>query len=354
MASDWAGSDRRPQQYALLRQLRPGQFLEAKEIFMRVFVTGATGFIGSAVVQELLGSGHQVTGLARSEASAKKLTTAGAQVHRGSMEDLESLRRGASAADGAIHTAFFHEITHMSLGTRLRAIFGGRPSGIVLRFVAVAVEADRRVIETLGQAFLGSDRPLVATFGTMAMKPGHLATEDEAYDPDAVGGPRGASEDTMLMLASRGVRTSVIRLPPLVHGDGDYGGFAPRLIKITQKKESAAYVGDGLNRWPAVHRLDAARLFRLAMEQGVAGSHYHGVADEGVPFREITEVIGRRLIVPVVSKSAEEAAKLFSWLAPFMPVDNPASSELTQERLGWTPTHPGLIADLNEGHYFER
>lgn len=319
---------------------------------MKVFVTGATGFIGSAVVQELLGAGHQVAGLARSDASAKALTAAGAKVCRGSIEDLDSLRRGAAEADGAIHTAFYHEITHMSLGTRLGVFLGGSPGGIVSRFLAAAVGADRRAIETLGEALAGPDRPLVAAFGTLAMKPGQLATEDEAVDPHSAGGPRGGTENTMLALASQGVRTSVIRLPPIVHGDGDRAGFAPRLIGIARKKGVSAYVGNGQNRWPAVHRLDAARLFRLALEKGVAGSRYHAVAEEGVPFRDIAEVIGKRVGVPVVSKPPKEAANLFSWLAPFLPVDNPASSKLTQQRLGWQPVQPGLMADLDEGSYF--
>jgi len=320
---------------------------------MRIFVTGATGFIGSAIVGELLGAGHEVTGLARSDAAAASLIAAGAQVHRGTIEDLDSLRRGAAAADGAIHTAFFHEITHMGLSTRLRVMLGGSPGGIMRRFLSTTVETDRRAIETLGQALAGPDRPLVATFGTMAMKAGRLATEDDAYDPHSVAGPRGTSEDAMLKLASRGVRTSIIRLPPIVHGDGDRAGFAPRLIGIARKKGVSAYVGDGRNRWPSVHRLDAARLFRLALEKGVAGSRDHAVAEEGVPFRDIAELIGQRLNVPVVSKSPEEAAKLFSWLAPLLPVDNPTSSALTQERLGWRPTQPGLIADLDQASYFK-
>lgn len=319
---------------------------------MRVFVTGATGFIGSAIVEELLGAGHQVTGLARSDASAGKLTAAGAEVYRGSLEDLDSLRRGAADSEGVIHLAFFHEITHMSLSTRLRVMLGGSPGGIVARYVEAAVAADRRALETLGEALAGSDRPLVAAFGTLGMTPGRLATEEEASDPNAVGGPRGKSEETMQALAARGVRAAVVRLPPLVHGPGDRAGFAPRLIGVARKKGVSAYVGDGLNRWPAVHRLDAAHLFRLVLEQGVAGGRYHAVADEGVPFREIAEVIGQRLNVPVAPKSPEEAAKLFSWLAPFLPVDNPASSKLTQEQLGWEPTQPGLMADLEQGTYF--
>ena len=319
---------------------------------MRVFVTGATGFIGSAVVKELLVAGHQVVGLARSEASAKSLVAAGAQAHRGTIENLESLRSGAAGADGVIHTAFFHAFTHANLSTRLRVMFGGSPAGMVSRFLGAAVETDRLAIETMGDALKGPDRPLVAAFGTMAMRAGQLATEDDPYDPGSAGGPRGVSEDAMLAMASRGVRTSLIRLPPVVHGEGDRGGFAPRLIAMARKKGFSAHVGDGLNRWPAVHRLDAARLFRLALEKGEAGARYHAIDDEGVPFREIAGVIGQRLNVPAVSKSPKEAAALFSWLAPFLSVDNPVSSERTRQRLGWMPTGPKLLADLAQADYF--
>ena len=321
---------------------------------MRVFVTGATGFIGSAIVQELLGAGHEVTGFARSDASAKALVAAGAQDHRGSIEDLDSLRRGAAEADGAIHTAYFHEITHMSLGTRLRVMLGGSPGGIVGRFLSTTIETDRRAIETLGEALSGPDRPLIAAFGTLAMKAGHMATEDDAYDPFSVGKPRGESEKTMLALASQGVRSSIIRLPPMVHGAGDRAGFAPRLIRIARKKGFSAYIGDGRNRWPSVHRLDAARLFRLALEKGSAGSVFHAVDEEGIPMRDIAQVIGKGLNVPAVSKPAQEGAKIFSWLSLFLPVDNPTSSALTQERLGWRPTQPGLISDLEQAHYFKQ
>jgi nucleoside-diphosphate-sugar epimerase len=319
---------------------------------MRVFVTGATGFIGSAIVRELIDQGHQVLGLARSEASARSLIAAGAQVHRGQIQDLESLRRGAAAADGAIHTAFFHDPKHMGLATILRVMLGGSPGGIVMRFLKTAVDADRRVIETIGKVFEGSGRPLVAAFGTLAMKPGQLAREDDPYDPNSAGALRGETENTMLGLASKGVRTSSIRLAPLVHGVGDRAGLAPRLIEIARKKRSSGYLGDGNNRWPAVHRLDAARLFRLALEKGPAGGRYHGVAEEGVPVREMAELIGRRLNLPVVSVSSAEAAKRFSWLAGFLGVDNPTSSQLTQERLGWSPANPGLIADLDQPSYF--
>jgi nucleoside-diphosphate-sugar epimerase len=230
-----------------------------KEKIMRVFVTGATGFLGFAIVKELIGSGHEVTGLARSDASAKKLTDAGAQVLRGDIEDLDILRQGAAAADGVIHTAFYHEITHMRLGTRLRVLLGGSPTGIVTRFLAAAIQADKRALETLGQSLSGADRPLVATFATIAMTAGKVATEDHAYDPKSAGAVRGATESTIRMLASQGVRTSIIRLPPVVHGEGDRNGFIPFLVKNARKKGESAYVGEGSNRWPAVHKLDAAR-----------------------------------------------------------------------------------------------
>ncbi|HWW13091.1 MAG TPA: SDR family oxidoreductase [Candidatus Dormibacteraeota bacterium] len=294
---------------------------------MRAFVTGATGFIGTAVVRELIDAGHQVLGLARSDAAAKSLAGAGADVHRGSLEDLESLRGGAAAADGVIHTAFIHDFSNYG----------------------PAAEADRRAIETLGSALAGSDRPLIITSGTLlAQRQGSLATEEDAPNPNF---PR-KSEEAALALAARGVRASVLRLPPSVHGNGDHG-FVPCLINIAREKRVSAFVGDGLNRWPAVHRFDAAHLYRLVLEKGIASAAYHGVADEGVPTREIAEVIGRHLNVRVVSKSREEAADHFGWIAHFFGIDGPASSAQTQARLGWRPEQPGLISDLNADHYFE-
>jgi len=313
---------------------------------MRVFVTGAPGFIGSAVVKELLQAGHQVTGLVRSKQSAEALVAMGARVHIGSIEDIQSLRKGASDAEGAIHTAFFHQITHMSLPTRLRVMFGGSPSGIVSRFVKAAVDADKRAIETIGNALTGTDRALVAAFPTMALGPGHLATEEDAPDPNSPGGGRAPSESAALALASIGVRSSVVRLPPMVH-DQKKQGLASSMIEIARKKGISAYVGNGESRWAAVHRLDAAHLFRLALENGTAGARYHAVGEEAIPVRKIAEVIGRRLNVPVVSKSSKEAAKLFGWLTPFVEADNPVSSQLTQERLEWRPTQPSIISDLD-------
>jgi nucleoside-diphosphate-sugar epimerase len=337
-----------------LATLNPSEMIQiyqvSKDIIMRVFVTGATGFIGFAIVKELIGAGHQVTGLARSEESGRKLIEAGAKVQVGTVEDLDCLRRAAAAADGAIHTAFYHKLSHMPLGTRLRVFLGGGPGGIFRRFMTAAVATDRRTVEAIGQSLPGGGSPLVVPFGTLAMKQGRLATEDEAHDPTFMGALRAETEITLRKLTSRGIRTSAIRLPPIVHGAGD-GGFAPMLIKIARKKKESGYVGDGRNRWPSVHRLDAARLFRLALENGPAGGTYHGVAEEGIAFRDIAGVIGRRLNVPVVSKSPAEAARQFSFLAPLVPMDNPTSSQLTQERLGWTPIERGLLADLEENYF---
>jgi nucleoside-diphosphate-sugar epimerase len=297
---------------------------------MRVFLTGATGFIGSAIAQELMNAGHQVLGLARSDGAAKSLAAAGAQVHRGDLEDLDSLRSGAAAADGVIHTGFIHDFA---------------------KFKAVC-ETDRRAIEALGTALAGSDRPLIVTSGTALVAPGRLATEEDAGTLTSNDFPRAASEEAARSVAARGVRISVVRLSPSVHGDGDHG-FVPTLIKIAREKGVSAYVGDGKNRWTAVHRLDAAHLFRLALEKGFAGARYHGVAEEGIALRDIAQVIGRRLNIPAVSKSPEEAAKHFDWFAHFAGLDCPASSKLTQERLGWRPTQPGLIADLDRStRYF--
>jgi nucleoside-diphosphate-sugar epimerase len=292
---------------------------------MRVFVTGASGFIGSAIVQELISAGHQVLGLARSDASASALTAAGADVQRGSLEDLDSLRSAAAASDGVIHTAFIHDFSQYQAN----------------------IQTDAKAIEAMLGALEGSDKPFVATFGTLGLKPGGVLTEEDAA---GAAGSRGATEALLLAAAGRGVRTSIIRLPPSVHDKGDHG-FVPALIGIARAKGVSAYLGEGLNRWPAVHRLDAALLYRLALEKGAAGSRFHAVGDEGVPVKEIAEVIGRHLNLPVVRKSQEEADH-FGFLANFFGIDSPASGALTQERLGWRPNHISLIADLEEGHYF--
>ena len=296
---------------------------------MRVFVTGATGFIGSAIVQELIGAGHQVVGLARSDSAAKSLTAAGAEVHRGDLEDLDSLRRGAEASDGVIHTGFIHDFS---------------------RFKEVC-ETDRHVIETLGSVFAGSNRPLIVTSGTAIVSPGNLATEDIIPTSHSTTHPRVASEEAADAVASQGVRMSVVRLSPSVHDAGDYG-FVPMLINIAREKGVSAYVGEGLNRWTAVHRLDAAHLYRLALENATSGTRFHGVAEEGIAFRDIAESIGRHLNIPVVAKSPEEAADHFGWFASFTSLDCPASSKLTQEHLGWHPVQISLLEDLELGHYF--
>jgi nucleoside-diphosphate-sugar epimerase len=308
---------------------------------MRVFVTGASGWIGSAVVPELIGTGHQVVGLARSDASAAALSAAGAEVHRGTLDDLNSLRDAADASDGVIHLAFKHDLT-----------FSGDFQG--------AADADRRAVETFGEALAGSDRPFVIASGTLGLAPGHMATERDGHglDPAVAAwgdGPqtRLATSELVLSLASRRVCSSVLRLPPTNHGEGD-NGFVAALVAIARDKGVSGYIGDGSNRWPAVHRLDSAHLFRLALEKAPAGSTLHAIADEGVPIRDIAEVIGRHLNLPVVSIAPEDAGEHFAWLARFLAADSPASSDLTRELMGWQPTHLGLIDDLNQGHYFHK
>ncbi len=307
---------------------------------MRIFVTGASGWIGSAVVPQLIGTGHQVIGLARSDASASALAAAGADVHRGTLDDLDGLRDAAAASDGVIHLAFKHDV----------AFSGG---------FQAAADADRRAVETIGEALTGSDRPFLIASGTLGLGAGRITTEQDGHGPDTPAaawgeGPRTrwATAEYVLSLASRGVRSSIVRLPPTNHGDGDHG-FIATLVGIARDKGVSGYIGDGTNRWPAVHRLDSASLFRLALDRAPAGSTLHAVADEGVPIRDIAEVIGRHLELPVVSIAPEDAGEHFAWLGGLLAADSPASGAVTRELVGWQPTQPGLIADLDQGHYFE-
>ena len=302
---------------------------------MRVFVTGATGWIGAALVPELIGAGHQLIGLARSDAAAAALGAAGVEVRRGTLDDLDTLRNAAAASEGVIHLAFRHDLA-----------FSGN--------FQAAADADRRAVEAFAEALAGSDRPFVIASGILGLAPGHVATEHDGHGGASLpAGPstRLATAEFVCSLASRGVRSSVMRLAPTVHGDGDTG-FVATLVGIARAHGASGYIGDGSTRWPAVHRFDAARLFRLALESAPAGSTLHAIADEGVPIRAIAEVIGRNLELPVVAVAPDDAAAHFTWLADLLALDSPASSVQTRELLGWQPTHPGLIEDLAQGHYF--
>ncbi len=299
---------------------------------MRIFVTGASGWIGSAVVAELLAADHEVLGLARSDASAETVAAAGAEVRRGDIGDRDVLRAAASESDGVVHLAFRHDIA-----------FTGD--------FDTAVGSDLVAIEALGEALAGTDRPLAVASGLVGLKPGSLATERDMAEPFPGAGGRVLNERTALALAERGVRSMSVRFAPTVHGDGD-NGFVPRIVAADRAAGSAAYIGEGGNRWPAVHRSDAARLVRLGIEGAPAGSVLHAVGEEGVAIRDVAEAIGRGLDLPVTSIPAEQAEAHFGFLAGFLALDIPASSALTRELLSWQPSGPGLIADLEQGHYF--
>jgi nucleoside-diphosphate-sugar epimerase len=304
---------------------------------MRIFVTGASGWIGSAVVPELLGAGHEVVGLARSEASSKRLEAAGAIVQQGDLDDPDGLAKAAADSDGVIHLAFQHEVA-----------FGGN-------FAAAAV-ADRRAVEAIGAALAESERPFVLASGMLGLAVGRTASEDDGLvpSPEVRANPAGRRAATALLtlsLSGTGVRSTVLRFPPTVHGDGD-NGFVAALVGIARQRGVAGYVGDGANRWPAVHRSDAARLARLAVESAPAGSVLHAVGDEGVPFREIAEAMGRHLAIPTSSVARVDAAEHFGHLGHFVALDSPATAAMTRELLGWQPTGPGLLEDLEQDHYY--
>jgi len=292
---------------------------------MRVFVTGASGWIGSAVTAELIAAGHEVTGLARSDASAAAVAAAGARVQRGDLTDLDSLRAGAEGADGVIHTAYIHDFSIMEQ----------------------AAAVDYAAVQTFGDLLEGSDRPLVIASGIL----GAVSVETDRPEPDTAPTPRLRTEHEVLGYGERGIRSSAVRLAPTVHGEGDHG-FIAALVGIDREKGSAGYVGDGTSHWPAVHRLDAAHLFRVALEEAPAGTVLHAIGEEGVRMLDIAETIGRGLDLPTASIAPEDAVDHFGWLGRFLALDSTASSAITQERFGWKPTHPTLLEDLEAGYYF--
>jgi len=291
---------------------------------MRVFLTGATGFIGSAIVPELLGAGHEVLGLARSDAAGEALARLGVEAHRGELADPESLAAAARACDGVIHTAYIHDFSQYAANAQI----------------------DRLALEAMAGAMEGTGKPLVAASGTLMVSPGRTAMET---DPASEGSPRFS--EVVLSFAERGVRASVVRLSPTVHGRGDKG-FIPQLIDIARRVGFAAFVGDGANRWPAVHRLDAARLFRLALEKAAPGARLHGVGEEGVAMREIAQTIGEGVGVPVRGIDTQAAFAHFDWMATFVGLDSPASNAITRQTMAWRPEQAGLLADMRDGGYF--
>jgi nucleoside-diphosphate-sugar epimerase len=297
---------------------------------MKIFVTGATGFVGSAVVAELIGAGHQVVGLARNDQAKKALQSSGAQVPHGDLQDLDSLVEGAKSADAVIHTGFIHDFS---------------------RFREVC-EVDRKAIEALGNALAGTDRPLIVTSGTLVVGAGQVITENTLPDYEHSQNPRAASEQAVDDLAEKGINVSVVRLSPSVHGDGDSQGFVPMLISLAKKSGVSAYIGQGENRWTAVYRLDAAVLFRLALQNTIPGMRFHGVAEESITLKSLAETIGAKLGLPIISKSGKEVSEHFAWFEHFAGLDGPASAIKTREQLNWHPSHPTLMQDLQGNVYF--
>lgn len=298
---------------------------------MRVFVTGASGFVGSAVIRELIKAGHQVLGFARSDEAAQAVANAGADVHRGSLEDIESVKAGAAAADAVIHCGFVHDFSNFK----------------------ASCELDRKVIEAIASVFEGSNRPFIITSGTALLSGNGLATEDKQPSFTAEQFPRVATEDAARAAAKKGIKVSIVRLSPSVHGEGDHHGFVPMLVRLAKEKGVSAYVDGGTNRWTGVHRLDAARLYVLALEKAADDVNYHASSEEGVQLKDIAEVIGRHLNLPVVSKTGDEATEHFGWMKHFVTLDNPTSHQITSDTLGWDPTGPKLLEDLEAGIYFK-
>ena len=323
---------------------------------MRVFVTGASGFIGTILIKELVKEGHHVMGLARSPQAAERLRRVGAEPHAGALTDLTSLRSGAEKSDGVVHLAYMHALSQIPLRQRLGLLLGGPPSGIVSRFVRITTQADRAAIDALGATLRNSGRPLVTAFGTLGLAaPGKHwqvpANEKEPPDPRSPGFGRAQVEQAVGAWAEHGVRASIIRLPPTVHGYGR-AGFVSELIRIARKRRLSAYPIDGAHRWPAVHVEDAARLFRLALESGQAGMTYHGVAEEGIALKDIAETIARALHLPCQSLPVERCGSHFGWLGAFVGLDNPTEAALTRAALDWVPAQTGLLTDLEEGPFF--
>ncbi|MFD1888166.1 SDR family oxidoreductase [Paenibacillus wenxiniae] len=320
---------------------------------MRVLVTGASGFIGSAIIQELIANGHEVRGLVRSSEAATALRRQGVEAIQGSIEHTAILRQAGQQMDGVVHTAFFHSFAHAGWRAKLRIMFGGHFKHAPVRFMKAAVQTDQHVIETMGNLLSSSGGSLVIAMPTMTMTAGRLALEEHAADVQSVGGPRAASEHTALAMAQRGVHASIVRLPPIVYGEGDRGGLLPSLIQSARKAGKSAYIDDGSNRWASIHRLDAARVFRLALEKGNGSSRFHAVADEGIAFRKIAGYIGDSLQLPTESLTTEQGNAHFSWLSSFAATDNPVSADATMKSLNWRPEQPSLQDEWAKGYYIQ-